>query len=87
MTTMTKEVWFVTGSQDLYGPKVLENVAANSQAIVAGLNESGKLPVKMVFKPTVKSPDEIHAVCQQANASADCVGLVKPIWSFNAVIL
>ena len=83
MTTKTKEVWFVTGSQDLYGPKVLENVAANSQAIVAGLNESGKLPVKMVFKPTVKSPDEIHAVCQQANASADCVGLVLWMHTFS----
>ena len=65
MTTMTKEVWFVTGSQHLYGPKVLEEVARDSDAIVAGLNEAANLPVKLVCKPTVKSPEEIHAVCKQ----------------------
>ncbi|QJR81242.1 L-arabinose isomerase [Alteromonas pelagimontana] len=83
MTTMTKEVWFVTGSQNLYGPKVLETVAKDSQAIVAGLNDSGKLPVNLVWKPTVKSPEEIHAVCQQANSSSECIGLVLWMHTFS----
>ena len=65
----TKEVWFVTGSQHLYGPKVLATVAQDSEIIVAGLNQQAGLPVKLVCKPTVKSPEEIFAVCQQANAS------------------
>jgi L-arabinose isomerase len=78
-----KEVWLVTGSQHLYGPKVLETVAGDSQTIVKGLNETGKLPVNMVFKPVVKTPQEIHALCQQANASAECVGLVMWMHTFS----
>ncbi|WP_306521552.1 L-arabinose isomerase [Rheinheimera sp.] len=79
----TKEVWFVTGSQHLYGPKVLQTVAQDSEIIVAGLNQSGKLPVQLVLKPTVKSPEEIFAVCQQANANPDCVGLVLWMHTFS----
>lgn len=78
-----KEVWFVTGSQHLYGPKVLQTVAQDSEIIVAGLNQSGKLPVRLVVKPTVKSPEEIFAVCQQANANPDCVGLVLWMHTFS----
>ncbi len=82
-----KEVWFVTGSQHLYGPKVLQTVAQDSEIIVAGLNQSGKLPVRLVVKPTVKSPEEIFAVCQQANANPDCVGLVLWMNSRSASLL
>ena len=83
MTTMTKEVWFVTGSQHLYGPKVLETVAKDSEAIVAGLNSEANLPVNLVCKPTVKSPEEIHAVCQAANTDPNCVGLVLWMHTFS----
>jgi len=79
----TKEVWFVTGSQHLYGPKVLATVAQDSEIIVAGLNQQAGLPVKLVCKPTVKSPEEIFAVCQQANANPDCVGLVLWMHTFS----
>lgn len=57
-----KQVWFITGSQDLYGPKVLEQVAKNSEQIVHGFNESSAISIEVVYKPTVKSPREIHAV-------------------------
>ena len=50
------EFWFVTGSQHLYGPETLEQVAKDSQAMVDGLNASGKMPCKIVYKPTVKTP-------------------------------
>ena len=83
MTTMTKEVWFVTGSQHLYGPKVLENVASDSEGIVKGLNGTSKLPVNLVFKPVVKSPEEIHTVCQQANTDKNCVGLILWMHTFS----
>ena len=53
------EFWFVTGSQHLYGPETLEQVAKDSQAMVDGLNASGKMPCKIVYKPTVKTPAEI----------------------------
>jgi len=80
---MKKQVWFVTGSQHLYGPKVLGTVAQDSEIIVAGLNSSGRLPVDLVVKPTVKTPEEIFAVCQQANADANCVGLVLWMHTFS----
>ncbi|WP_102798877.1 L-arabinose isomerase [Bowmanella denitrificans] len=78
-----KEIWFVTGSQHLYGPKVLATVANDSETIVNGLNSNGNLPVRLVCKPTVKTPEEIHAVCQQANASKECVGLILWMHTFS----
>lgn len=52
------EVWYVTGSQHLYGEETLNQVAANSQHIVAALNDSGTWPINVVFKPVLKTPDE-----------------------------
>ena len=49
--TPTPEVWFLTGSQGLYGPDTLDQVAAQSQAIVARLNETAALPVTVVWQP------------------------------------
>ena len=53
------EIWFVTGSQELYGEEVLQQVAADSVAIIDGLNASNKLPVTIVFKPVVTSAEAI----------------------------
>ena len=77
------EVWFVVGSQHLYGPETLEQVAADSQKIADGLNASGKLPVKVVLQPTVKSPEEVYNVCQAANAAPNCIGLVCWMHTFS----
>ena len=63
------EVWFVTGSQDLYGPKVLEQVATNSKEIAAFFNSSSQIPVNVVYKSVMRSPDEITNVCIEANSS------------------
>lgn len=78
-----KEVWFVTGSQSLYGAEVLKTVAQNSQQIVNGLNQSPAISVPLVEKGTVKSSDEISEVCRQANNSPDCVGLVLWMHTFS----
>jgi L-arabinose isomerase len=77
------EIWFVTGSQHLYGPQTLEQVAADSQAIVAGLNASKRIPLKLVFTPTVKTPDEVRAVCLAANTDPKCAGLVLWMHTFS----
>lgn len=77
------EVWFVTGSQHLYGPKTLEQVAANSQAIAAALNGSASIPVKVVFKPVVKTAEEILDVCVQANSTPSCIGLITWMHTFS----
>ena len=38
------EVWFVTGSQHLYGPETLKQVAAHSQEIAAALERRARHP-------------------------------------------
>ncbi len=55
------EVWFFTGSQDLYGDETLRQVAANAERIVASLNEASAIPVRIVYRPVLKSPDGIAA--------------------------
>ncbi len=84
MTDFNKmEVWFVTGSQHLYGPKTLKQVDEDSSKIVEGLNASGKIPVEVVFKPVVKTPDEILNICVQASAEKNCIGLITWMHTFS----
>ncbi|WP_111978693.1 L-arabinose isomerase [Algibacillus agarilyticus] len=83
MNFSQKQVWFITGSQDLYGPKVLEQVAKDSELMVAGFNKSAHIQFDVVCKPTVKSPSEIHAVCQAANADSQCVGVILWMHTFS----
>lgn len=78
-----KHVWFVTGSQHLYGPKVLQQVAQDSAQIIAGLNSANDISVPMVDKGTVKTADEILNVCRAANNDPDCLGLVLWMHTFS----
>ena len=57
------EVWFVTGSQHLYGPDTLRTVADDAAAMVAGLDAASAIPVKVVVKPVLTGPDEIRRLC------------------------
>ncbi|PUZ25368.1 L-arabinose isomerase [Chitinophaga parva] len=83
MTDLKKlEVWFVTGSQHLYGEDTLKQVAAHAETIARGL-DAGNIPVHVVFKPTVKTPEEIYQVCQQANAAANCIGIIAWMHTFS----
>lgn len=77
------EVWFVVGSQHLYGPEALAEVATDSQQVVDSLNASGALPVKIVLQPTVKSPEEVYNTCQAANSAANCIGLICWMHTFS----
>lgn len=77
------ETWFVVGSQHLYGPKTLQQVAANAEQIVAGLNAAGTLPARLVIKPTVTDSDGILALCRQANNDPRCAGLVTWMHTFS----
>jgi L-arabinose isomerase len=77
------EIWFVTGSQDLYGPETLAQVADHSRTIAGALDGSAAIPVKVVFKPVLTTPDAIHRLCQEANAAGDCVGLVAWMHTFS----
>jgi len=77
------EAWLVTGSQHLYGPETLKQVAAHSQTIARALNDAPAIPVKVVFKPVLTTPDEINALCQQANTTPNCLGLITWMHTFS----
>jgi len=77
------EVWFVTGSQHLYGPETLETVAEHSRAIAAALDGSPDIPVRVVFKPVLTGADGIRALCHEANASDACIGLITWMHTFS----
>jgi L-arabinose isomerase len=70
------EVWFITGSQHLYGEETLRQVDEHSQIIAGHLDQAPQVPVRVIFKPVVKSPDEIYNIIQEANSAADCIGIV-----------
>jgi len=78
-----KEIWFVTGSQDLYGPEVLKQVAADSVKIAAALGKSPKIPVKVIFKPVLTSPESIYGLCSEANTAKTCIGLIMWMHTFS----
>ena len=75
------EVWFVTGSQHLYGEETLKQVDVHSLIMANFLGE--KVPVQVVFKPVVKTPDEIYAICQEANVVPNCVGIITWMHTFS----
>ena len=77
------EVWFVTGSQNLYGDETLKQVAAHAQQIVRELDASALIPVTVVFKPVLKTPDEIFLLFQEANAAKNCIGIVAWMHTFS----
>jgi L-arabinose isomerase len=77
------EAWFVTGSQNLYGEAVLAQVARDSQAIAQALDASVQIPVRIVFKPILTTPDGIRDLCQEANAAKNCVGLITWMHTFS----
>jgi L-arabinose isomerase len=81
--TLQPEIWFITGTQHLYGEGPLKQVAANSQKIVDELNGSKRFPLKLVFKPILTRPEEIRALCIEANAAPQCAGLVLWCHTFS----
>jgi L-arabinose isomerase len=79
----TLEVWFVTGSQHLYGPTALAQVRAHAETVAAGLARQPEIPVSVVFKPMVTTPEEILSLCRDANHSTDCIGLILWMHTFS----
>ena len=78
-----KELWFVTGSQHLYGPETLKQVDAHVGQIVQGLNEAQSTIVKIVRKDVVTTPDSIFRICLEANAHANCIGIIGWMHTFS----
>ncbi len=84
MTDLKKfELWFLTGSQHLYGEEVLMRVAEHSQIIAKALNDMPEIPVRIIFKPVVKTPEEICAACMNANSAPGCIGIIAWMHTFS----
>jgi L-arabinose isomerase len=79
----TPEIWFVCGSQHLYGPGPLKQVATNAKAVADALTTTKKLPLKTKFKALLTTPDEITNVMLAANNDASCAGLVLWMHTFS----
>ncbi|PWV56029.1 L-arabinose isomerase [Chitinophaga sp. S165] len=77
------EAWFITGSQHLYGEETLQQVAAHAEKIAQSLSADANIPVRIVFKPVVKTPDEIYRICQEANTAPNCIGVIAWMHTFS----
>jgi L-arabinose isomerase len=77
------QIWFICGSQHLYGPGPLQEVAANAATVAGKLGKSRHLPLKVVFKALLTTPDEITNLAIAANADPDCGGLILWMHTFS----
>ena len=75
--------WFATGSQDLYGDECLAHVAEHSRRIVDYLNQSGKLPYEVVWKPTLITNELIRRTFNEANMDEECAGVITWMHTFS----
>jgi L-arabinose isomerase len=82
-TLREREAWFVCGSQHMYGAEQLRLVDAHAAEIAAALSAAAEIPVRVVGKPVATTPESIRAVMVEANASADCIGVIAWMHTFS----
>jgi len=78
-----KEIWFLTGSQPLYGQETLDTVALQSQAVVNTLQENITVSVKIVWKPVLLTPEQIRRTILEANSDDNCLGVITWMHTFS----
>jgi L-arabinose isomerase len=83
ISTASPEIWFLTGSQGLYGEDTLRQVAAQSQEIAAALGDSAEIDPLIVWKPVLTDPEAIRRICLEANAADHCVGVIAWMHTFS----
>jgi L-arabinose isomerase len=76
-------VWFVTGSQHLYGPEALRQVAEDSAVIAKGLDADDAIPARIALQPVVTDPDGIRRMLEAADADPACLGVVAWMHTFS----
>lgn len=77
------EVWFVTGSQGLYGPETLDQVAEQSRKVAERIADDAQVPVRVVWKPVLTSSDAIKRLFLEANSADECVGIIAWMHTFS----
>ena len=83
MDMKKKEFWFIVGSQHLYGPEVLETVAARAAEMAAVIDSSEFIPCRFIYKATVKTADEVTSIIKEANYDDNCLGIVTWCHTFS----
>jgi L-arabinose isomerase len=78
-----REVWLIVGSQDLYGDEVLRVAGEHGQTIAQALDEAPSIPVRVVARPVVTTPESIERVCLEATSSAACIGVIAWMHTFS----
>ncbi|WP_152185729.1 L-arabinose isomerase [Segeticoccus rhizosphaerae] len=78
-----REIWFLTGSQNLYGEGVLAQVTRQSQEVAALLDTAPDVPVQVVWKPVLKESEEIRRLMLEAASDDRCIGLVAWMHTFS----
>ena len=77
------EIWLITGSQQFYGDAVLRSVDEHSREVAASLDAAEAVPVRVVHQPVMTSADPIRRLCLDANAAANCVGVICWMHTFS----
>ena len=77
------EIWWVTGAQLLYGGDAVVQVDGHSKEMVDGLNASGEIPVKIVYKGTANSSREVEDVMRAASSEKRCIGVITWMHTFS----
>ena len=77
------EIWFVVGSQDLYGQETLEKVAEHARTIADGLARSSLIPVQIIWKAVLKTSEAIRELCLEANNAKNCIGIIAWMHTFS----
>ena len=80
---MAKQIWFLTGSQDLYGPETLEQVAVQSKDVVAKISQGLGAPVEIIWKPTLKNTADIKQSMLDASSDPNCLGVITWMHTFS----
>jgi len=83
MESTKKEIWFVTGSQHLYGEDTLKQVAVNAAKIADSLDNNDTIPGHVIFKPVLTTPDAIYNLVLEANSSQLCTGIIAWMHTFS----
>ena len=77
------QIWFLTGSQHLYGPEALEQVGEHSREIAAFLNTIAAIPPEIVYQPVLTTAEEIYNICSAANNDDKCIGVIAWMHTFS----
>ncbi len=78
-----KKIYFITGSQNLYGEKTLAQAEKDGKTIAKALNDKLDGLVSVEAMPIVRSSDEAEDICIKASSDKDCVAVITWMHTFS----